>query len=321
MYLVPERVARELVTVQEAIALVETAFRAHEAGRSRVFPISGGLAHNNAGRFGAKLGVDGERGLSGLKVGSYWPSNRQRGQASHGSTTLLLDNSTGFPAAIVAASHLTALRTAAADAVGVKYLSRPDATILAVIGAGHQAFFDVLAVCSVRHISEIRVASRTLQSANSLCARLAAAGVTARAMEPRRAVPGADIVITATSATAAVIDDDWIGPGVHISAMGTDGPGKQELPVALVERGTLFADVREQSCVIGEFQHAVTLGLIRSEAITLLGSVLNATANGRQSSTEVTIFDSSGTALQDLAIAALALERAVARSVALQIDF
>jgi len=125
---VSETVAKRLVTLADAIGLMDAAFAALDRGESVLFPFVAGHGFDPGTRFGAKLGYDGPRRLPGLKVGSYWPGNRARGIGNHGSTTLLLDDETGLLRAVIAATHLTALRTAASDALAVKHLARPDAS-------------------------------------------------------------------------------------------------------------------------------------------------------------------------------------------------
>lgn len=317
--IVSETVAAEVVSMVDAIAAVDAAFVDLAAGRSALFPVALGQAAGDTGRFGAKLGRDGASGVPGLKVGTYWPGNRARGLVSHGSTTLLLDPATGFPAALVAASHLTALRTAASDAVAVRALARPDATVLAIIGSGHQAWFEAVAVAAVRPLTRILVAGRNAEGAAALAARLRAAGLPAEASAPEAAVRAADIVVTVTPSQAPLVAAGWVRPGTHISAMGADEPVKAELDPALFARARLFADLPEQSARIGEFSQAVAAGILDANAITGIGDVLRG-ASGRTGATDVTIFDSSGTALQDLAVALLALDRARAAGRTVTVD-
>jgi ornithine cyclodeaminase/alanine dehydrogenase-like protein (mu-crystallin family) len=320
VYVVTERSAQELVSIRDVIPIIESTFLSYDAGRSLLFPLAAGTGCRNSGRFGVKLGVDGERGVPGLKVGSYWPGNRERGLGNHASTTILLDNETGLPAAVIGATYLTALRTAAADAIAVKYLARPNAAIVAVIGAGHQALFDILAIASIRDLIEVRVASRTEASRTALCKRLSAAGIRATGMETRHALDGADVIVTASAATAPILEEPWVNPGTHISAMGADRVGKQELPIDLVANARLFADAIEQSCTVGELQHAVAARRVGPDDITPIGAVISARLPGRRSSAEITIFDSSGIALQDLAVCGFVLERALSAGNAMRVD-
>lgn len=312
---VTERMARELVTLSDAIEAMEAAFISLDAGRSRLFDPVIGQGGRPGTRFGAKAAYDGVRCAPGLKVGSYWAGNPARGLGAHGSTTLLLDDDTGLPRALVAATHLTALRTAASDAMATRRLARADAQVLALIGTGHQAYWEALAVAQVRSLSQVFVCGRDKAGASRLAARLTAAGVHAVAGVLEPALGQADIVVTATAAREPLFSAGAVRPGVHVSAMGADGPGKQELDPALAEGASLWADLPSQSAVMGEFQHLPGGALIQP-----IGGLVAGRLAGRACDDEITIYDSSGVGLQDLAIAGLALDRARAAGVLQHLD-
>ncbi len=321
MRIIDEAQARDLVTAADAFAVVERGFADVARGDAIIFPLVAGRGTDPATRFGAKSGLDVTRRCPGIKVGSYWPGNRALGLPAHGSTTLLLDDQTGFPVALVAATHLNALRTAAADAVGVHHLARQDASVVAIVGAGNQGWFDLEAIRRVREINAVRVWNRTMEAAEQFAARVRATGIDAVACGLEAAVNGADIVVTSTAARKPLVWRDWVTPGTHISAMGADGPGKQELDPALVAVAARFADLPSQSAVLGECQHAVAAGLIDPTSITAIGAVIDGQATGRTDDGAITVFDSSGIAIQDLAIAQLVVERAEARGIGTLVDF
>jgi alanine dehydrogenase len=309
--IVSEAAAQRLVTMKAAIAVVEDVFRALHENEAEVFPVVLGHGSDPSSSFGMKSGLIRSLGLVGLKVGTYWPANRAKGIKSHGSTTLFLDDETGAPRALVSASYLTALRTAAADGVAVKHLSRPDAKTLALIGAGHQAWYELLAIREVRPIEQVYVWNRSPAAAEAFAARITSTlGLRAESTTAERATRSADIVVTVTAARQALVDDAWVRPGTHVSAMGADARGKQELDPAIFKRAHAFADVVEQAVTIGECQHAVASGILARNAITAIGAVIAGASPGRRSRDQITVFDSSGMALQDLAIGALALREA-----------
>ncbi|MGK6320335.1 ornithine cyclodeaminase family protein [Sphingomonas sp. DT-204] len=320
MRILSEADARRLIDAADAFAVVERGFADVARGDAVMFPPLVARGSDPATRFGAKAGVDLARRCPGIKVGSYWPINRAKGLPAHGSTTLLLDDETGFPAALVAATHLNALRTAAADAVAVHHLARAEAGVIAIVGAGNQAWFDLEAIRRVRPIRSVRVWNRTAPAAERFAERARQSGLEAVATELETAVRGADIVVTATAAREPLIARDWVAPGTHISAMGADGPGKQELDAALVAAAQRFADLPSQSAAIGECQHAVAAGLIDPASIVAIGDVIDGRAPGRKGADAITLFDSSGIAVQDLAIAQLAVERAAAQGVGTLLD-
>jgi ornithine cyclodeaminase len=310
MKFVSEDVAGRVVSMAEAIAEVEAMFVEHGRGLAEVFPVVQGRGPETDTSFSVKSGLIAGSRKVGLKVGSYWPSNRARGLAAHASTTLLLDPDTGYPEALVAASHLTCLRTAASDAVAVKHLSRPDSRTLAVFGAGHQAWFEVLAVREVRPIGRVFVVNRSGPAAEAFARRIREElGLEASGASARDALAEADIVVTVTASRGPLFSAALVRPGTHVSAMGADQPGKQELDTALLAGAALFADVPAQSVSIGECEAAFKAGLVDAGRITPIGAVLNGEA-GRTSPDQVTVYDSSGMALQDLAVASLALRKA-----------
>lgn len=319
--IIGESTAAQLVTPSEVVSLTEQAFVSLHRGQSLIFPTARGHGSDPSTRFGVKSGYDGLRRLPGLKIGSYWPDNVALGIGAHGSTTLLLDDQTGAPTALIASTHLTALRTAAADAVAVKYLARDDASVLALIGTGQQAYYEALAVAGVREIAEVLVWGRSPDRATELARRLKQASLAARPCALDEAVRNADIISTVTASRQAIGELAMVRPGTHVSAMGADGPGKQELPLSLVAGASLFADDPAQSAAMGEFQHAYAAGVVAPAAICALGAVAAGEALGRRSDDEITIFDSSGVALQDLALAALVLERARSAQLGVEIAF
>lgn len=314
---VSETAAKRLVTLKDAVALMEAAFVSLDRGDSLLFPAVRGHGSLPGTRFGVKAGYDATCRAPGLKVGTYWPGNSARGLGNHGSTTLLLDDETGLPRALIAATHLTALRTAASDAVAVKYLARPDASVLAVVGTGHQAYWDALAIAEVRSLSCVLVSGRDAQAAEALANRLRAADLPAESCGLQAALARADVVSTVTASREALFTAGNVRPGTHVSAMGADGPGKQELDPALAARALLWADMPSQSVVMGEFQHVSAATAARIQPI---GGLVAGRLLGRSSSQEITLYDSSGVALQDLVIGAFALERAQAAGLTNAVD-
>ena len=310
MLYVSEETAKSVVTMADATETMEGVFCEIGRGEAKVFPVVMGHGPKQGTSFSMKSGLLTNRGVLGLKVGSYWPENRKQGHKAHASTTLLLDPETGYAKALVGASHMTALRTAAADAVAVCHLSRPDCATLAIFGAGHQAWYELLAICEVRKIRHVFVTNRSKEAAATFARRIGEElSIEAAAVEAPDAVQQADIIVTATAAHEPLFSAGLVRAGTHISAMGADGEGKQELDPHLFAKADLFADVVEQSVTVGEYEKAFKTGLIDKERITPLGAVLNG-GSGRTTDQQITVFDSSGMALQDIAICALALEKA-----------
>ena len=319
MLYVSEETAISVVTMADAIKAIEEVFYDIGRGEAKVFPVVMGHGLMQGTSFSMKSGLLTNRGVVGLKVGSYWPDTRKQGQKAHASTTLLLDPDTGYARALVGASHMTALRTAAADAVAVRHLSRHDSSTLAIFGAGHQAWYELLAICEVRKIEKVFIINRSKETAEAFARRIREdLSIEAAAAEAPEALQQADIIVTVTAAHEALFPAGLVRAGAHISAMGADGEGKQELDPALLAKAELFADVVQQSITVGEYEKAFKTGMIDKERITPLGAVLNG-QTGRASDQQITVFDSSGMALQDIAICALALEKALGLGLAKEI--
>jgi alanine dehydrogenase len=321
MLIVPEREIAGLMTRQAALDAVEAVFAAMAKGAAYNFPvIREAIGHEDA-LYGFKGGFDGVAPNLGLKAGGYWPHNlSRRGLINHQSTIFLFDPDTGKPRAIVGGNLLTALRTAAASSVSIKYLARPDAKVLGMIGAGHQSTFQLRAALEQRSFEKVIGWNRDASKLNRLAEVAAEAGLPFESvsLEGMRA---ADVIITITSAFAPSLLAEHVSPGTHIACMGTDTKGKQEVEAALLAHATVFTDEIAQSISIGEAQHAVAQGLIRQDAIVELGAVINGTHIGRSTTDEITLFDGTGVGLQDLAVAAKVVDLAVQQGAAIEVDF
>jgi ornithine cyclodeaminase len=265
----------------------------------KVFPAVIAHGSDRGNRFSVKAGVAGD--VAGAKMGFNWPPNKKRGLPSHNSVTILLDQDVGRVGAVIEAGLVNAYRTAAADAVAADRLAREDARVLAVFGSGSQAGYECLALARIRPIERVLVVARDPDGkGRAFVERLARDGLKAEIAPGEAACRAADIIVTATPSTAPLFEASWVKPGTHISAMGTDSKGKQELPPDLFERARLFCDLPDQSTTIGEFQHAAELIASGTCILTAIGTVLTGGAPGRGSADEITIFDSSGISLQDL---------------------
>lgn len=301
---ISEDTVRKIVTRQLAFDSVQSAFEAVANDQADVFDVVIGTGLNAGEAFAIKSGKDSDARTVGFKCGTYWAGNNARGLASHGSTILLLDPDSGFPKVLVNASYLNGYRTAAANAVAVASLTRADANVLGVIGAGQQAEQEIRAVAEVRVLSLIKISTRSAARANWIADQLQDMDIEIRFTTPEEAIRNSDIVTTVTPSESPLVRDEWVDEGTHISAMGADDVGKHELDTAILSRASLFADYPRQSVVIGEFQHAHGEGLISADNdICALGSVTAGPAPGRISDSQITVFDSSGIAIQDLLVA------------------
>jgi alanine dehydrogenase len=321
MLIVPEREIADLLTRDASFDAVEKVFAAMAAGDAYNFPvIREAIGHEDA-LYGFKGGFDGKGLTLGLKAGGYWPNNLEKRQLiNHQSTVFLFDPDTGKVAAMVGGNYLTALRTAAASSVSIKHLARKDAKVMGMIGAGHQATFQLRAALEQRQFEKVIGWNYHPDMLPNIEKVANEAGVPFEAV-PLEGMVEADVVISITSTFAPTVMADHIAPGTHIACMGTDTKGKQEVVSALLARATVFTDKVAQSISIGEAQHAIAEGLISEADVAQLGAVINGTNPGRTSDDEITLFDGTGVGLQDLAVAAAVVDLAVAKGIAIEVDF
>jgi ornithine cyclodeaminase len=321
MLIVPERAIAGLMTRQAAFDAVESVFAAMAAGDAYNFPVVREAIGHEEALYGFKGGFD-RAGLTlGLKAGGYWPNNlEKRGLINHQSTVFLFDPDTGKPSAMVGGNLLTALRTAAASSVSIKHLARADANVIGMIGAGHQAAFQLRAALEQRSFEKVIGWNYHAEMLPNIENVAVEAGVPFEAVE-LDGMTEADVIISITSAFAPSLMAHHVSPGTHVACMGTDTKGKQEVESALLAGARVFTDEVAQSVTIGEAQHAVAEGLISQSDVAQLGAVINGTHEGRSADDQITLFDGTGVGLQDLAVAAAVVDLAVEKGIAIEVDF
>lgn len=252
-------------------------------------------SHSRDGVIELMPASDGE--LYAMKFVNGHPKNTAEGKLTVTAFGVLADVATGYPLLVSEMTILTALRTAATSAVAARALARPNARVLALIGAGAQSEFQALGFKALLGIDEVRVFDVDPAAVDKFCLNLATSGLRiVRAGSVAEAVRGADIVTTATAdkARAVVLTPDMIAPGMHLNAIGGDCPGKTELHSDVVAGASVFTEYTPQTSVEGEIQQ-----LPEDFAVTELWQVLTGAAAGRRSASEVTLFDSVGFAIED----------------------
>ncbi|MFN3575571.1 MAG: iminosuccinate reductase BhcD [Tabrizicola sp.] len=317
MLIIPEALIASLVSPEDAFRAVEACFAAMARGDAYNFPVVR-EALGEGRQYGFKSGLDRAAGQLGVKAGGYFPGNAEKGLINHQSSVFLFDPDTGRPLAMVGGNLLTALRTAAASALAIDRLARPESEVLGMVGAGHQAGFQLRAAARVRRFRRVIAWNPHPEMLPRLGAVAAELGLPFEAV-PLERMREADVVITITSSPAASLMAAHVSPGTHLSCMGTDSRGKQEVEPALVAGAAVFTDEVAQSVTIGEAQHAVAAGLIDAASIIPLGDVQIGAHPGRRSATEITLFDGTGVGLQDLAVAAVAVGRARERGLGVEV--
>ncbi|MBI2881143.1 MAG: ornithine cyclodeaminase family protein [Candidatus Tectomicrobia bacterium] len=307
---------QKVLGMEAAIEAMEGVFAAMARGEARMPPKVYIQLEEFSGDFRAMPSALGER--AGVKWINAHPENPSRHRLpSVLGVYLLNDARTGYPLAVMDATRLTSYRTAAAAAVATRHLSRKDAKTLGIIGCGAQAAPHAEAVSRVRSFKEILLYDLDGGKAEALASSLK--GLPARAARLEAACR-ADVLCTLTPSTRPIVRREWVAPGAHINAMGADGPGKQELDPAILESSRVFVDDPAQAIHGGEINVPISAGRFSAERIAgTLGEVLIGTKAGRTGQ-EITVFDSTGLALQDLALAKAAYEEARSRGIGLEID-
>src|SRR5689334_4281427 len=262
-----------------------------------------------------------------LKAVCIMPGNPARGLDAHQGLVTLFDGETGVPTAILDASAITAVRTAAVTAVATGVLARPDAATLAVLGAGTQARAHLRALAGVRAFERVRVYAPTTAHAEDVAAEASTAGLAGVsvtvAASAQEALRDADVVVTVTNAREPVLRREWLKPGAHLNAVGASSPQNREIDTATVAASALFCDSRESlQNEAGEFRLAVTEGLITGveHVRAELGEVLAGTAAGRRDAGELTMFRSLGLAIEDLAAAQCAVATATEQGIGTEVE-
>ena len=249
----------------------------------------------------------GPNGAFGLKAICVFPDNPSRGKDAHQGSVMLFSGETGELLALMNASAITALRTAAVSAVATRLLARDDAGDLTIVGSGVQARAHVEAMACVRSIKRARITSKNPAHARQLAGDLQARFpfVIEAVDKVEEALKGADLIVTATTAHEPVVKREWLSPGAHINAIGTYSPDSREIDGATMAAARVFVDRRDSAFrEAGDYLLAVKEGLIGPDSITAeIGEVLIGTREGRSTPEQITLFKSLGLAIEDLACA------------------
>jgi alanine dehydrogenase len=312
-----------LLTPAEYNDRVEHAYRMHGEGRFFMEPKGHIVLDRYPGEWEVMPSYIEEPEAAACKWVSIREENRRRFDLPTVFSILIYTHpETGFPLAICDGSHHTVMRTGSAAAVSAKHLARPDSRVLAIVGAGNMAE-GTLATCNeVFPWREVRVWSRSRKTLDEFV----------RTQQPlydgfelrpstnvEEVVRGADVVVTVTPARGAIVADEWIDKGTHVAALGADKEGDQELDARILERARIFVDDIRQCRTDGEINVPLQEGRISEEDVVgEIGEVIVGKAEGRTSDADVTVFDSTGIALQDSATVPLEYERALAAGVGVE---
>jgi alanine dehydrogenase len=312
-----------VLPIAACIDAVERAFVLHHQGRA-IAPAVLGLQAPDGGFHVKAAGLALDRDYIAVKINANFPQNPQR----HGLPTIqgvvaLFDARIGAPLALMDSMELTALRTAAATAVATRHLARPDSRRAAIVGCGVQARAQLRALVQIVPLASVAAYDLEVGRARSFAAAMGAElglAVTV-AGSVAEAVREADLCVTCSSARTPILCAGDVPPGTFVAAVGADNPEKHEIHPDLFARATVVVDLLDQCAEIGDLRHALAAGTItRAEVHAQLAEVVTGAKRGRTRADEITLFDSTGTALQDVAAAALAYERAVETGLGVSVD-
>lgn len=308
------------IHIKDCIPLVERAFSAAAEGKADL-PTKYHY-FGSRGLWFYMAGIVEPLGAMAVKLGSTRPDNLKRGLPGGFSHVIYYNYETAEPLALMAGGRVTALRTGAAAAVGAKHLARPGSKVVGIIGTGAVGWASLAALNECFSLKKAYAADISEEARKGF---LAKAGevysfpVVEASFE--EAVRAADILVTATPATEPMVKREWVSKGKHISAMGADSPGKQELDAAIYNVARIVCDSVEQCLKFGEINNAHRAGLLdEGRIVSEIGEVILGTKKGRLSKEDITLFDSTGMGIQDAAVAKLIYETALREGLGTRVE-
>ena len=315
-----DREVRLLLSMREALEAVEDAFKQHALGKVQMPP----KLYLNFSKYGGDLRAMPafleELDAAGVKIVNAHPSNPSRGLPTVMAVLVLNDPATGAPLAIMGATYLTDMRTGAAGGVASKYLARRDSRVLGIIGAGRQARTQLLAITQVLDIEKVKVASRSLDDAARFIEGMASVVDVEMEACTVKAACDCDVLSTTTPVRKPVVKEEWIREGTHINAIGADAEGKEELDPGILKKSRIFVDDMAQATHSGEVNVPLVEGLLSMDDIDgEISEVIAGVIGGRTRDSEITIFDSTGLAIQDVATGRVVYSKALRKGVGLKL--
>ena len=295
-----------LLLADDVLAAVREAFMLHSDGKGQVFPLVREKL-STGGTFGIKSGAVPDQALLGFKAAGFWPANRGIGGEPHQATIFLMDPATGRPLCLIDGNAVTTQRTGAAGGIGLEQLARPDSQSIVVFGTGVQAMVQLdYALRLMPAIQQVQYVSASGLPKPAFEAHFEGRCTLLHSTDANAAVAASDVVITATTGGGALFDLSSVRPGTHFNCVGADTKGKRELPAGMLALSRLFVDDLYQAAQIGELQWSP------ATACTEIGDVLTGKHQVMRTAADITVFDMTGLALQDLTVAAMLHEQATA---------
>jgi len=315
----------KVLKMSEVIPVVEKVYELKALGNTAVFPLIFHEFDPGVADMDIKSGWLKDSEIFGLKVVSWFGENPKKGLPALIGTIMIMDSTTGAPIGLIDGAHITGMRTGAAGAIGAKYLARKDSETLLIVGTGHIAAFQIAATLAllpdIKSVLiyapiEFNHAERLAGSIRNILKEefdmTVSDSVSFAAVDDiQSATAESDIIITATPARKPIIKKEWVKKGTHFSCIGADMSGKEEIDPAIFTDARVFVDDIEQCINVGEIEIPVSQGILKKEDIAgEIGDIITNKTTGRENDDQITVFDSTGTALLDLLTGKLALEAA-----------
>jgi len=325
--LLTEKDVRQLLSMGEVMKAVESAFK--EKGLNRVqMPAKLYLFFKkHYGDLRAMPSYIEGMDISAVKVVNVHPDNRTKYKLpTVMATIILIDPKTGAPLAIMGGTWITDMRTGASGGVASKHLARKSSKIVGFVGAGAQSKTQLMALLTLYgKLEEVRVWSRTKETRETFVTEMQPASRGVAKMTPvesvREAVEGADIVVTTTPSREPLVSEQWISEGMHFNCIGADAPGKEELDPKILAKAKIVVDDWEQASHSGEINVPLAMGMLsRQNVWAEIGEIVAGLKQGRTSDKEITVFTSTGLAIQDAVTAELAYKKALAKGIGQYIE-
>ena len=312
---------KSLLNMDDAIVAVENAFRDHGLGKTQMPPKSYLYFSKYDGDLRTMPAYLEGLDSAGMKIVNVHPKNRDIGLPTVMAVFVLNSPETGAPLAVMGATYLTSVRTGAAGGIAAKYLARPESRVIGMVGAGAQARTQLMALCRFFEIDLVIVYDRSIDGAQAFekDARDFLDCDYRQTTNPQDACD-CDILVTTTPVRSPVVKNAWVKPGTHINAIGADAKGKQELETALTKRTKIVVDDATQAIHSGEVNVPISEGTLRPDEIyAQIGEIVAGKVLGRTNKDEITIFDSTGLAIQDVATGRIVYETALKSSKGLRL--
>ena len=327
IFVLSEEDTRQLLELEEVIEAIENVYKEKSSGSGKVFPLVFHEFEKGVADMDIKSGTLDKMGVYGLKLVSWFGNNPSKGLPSLSGIVMLFDSSTGLPIGTISAEHMTGMRTGAAGAIGAKYLARNNSEVMLMVGSGHQASSQIRAMQTViKGLKKVFVYDPiNFESAKGFISKFeykldSIEYIPVQDLET--SVANSDIIVTATPSKKPLIMKEWVKAGTHFSCMGSDMSGKQEIDENILKSAKLFTDDILLSVSVGEFEVGINNGTITKEDIICeIGDVLNGEYDGRTSDNDITVFDSTGIGLQDIAAGYIAIQKAKKINIGTEVKF